>query len=1566
MDVTDRDLARGADAGDAAEAARLDAEVLERLRDRERAAAAAARLDPAEIGALLDRTTARLEDAGPDPDLDLRRAAWDALDVVRLPEVLTRIDAGERGAWSDRILRAIDASHFTVGPLFRQRADAYGSKILFQLVPHGGARNVTWRRAAQHVEMIARGLLALDPDGEPGPVAILSDNSLNMALADLACLTSGIVDVMVPANSTETDVAYMLEHCGARTVFVADSAQLAKVRAARDRCPEVRHVVMLGRRGPRDGDALAWESLAVRGERVRESTTRERAEAVRSGDLATIMYTSGTTGVPKAIRFSHRNLVFKRFARALALPEIGERDTMLCYLPLFHTFGRYLEMLGCVFWGATYCFLENPSVEALIAGMRRYRPTVFISVPKKWIQLHEAIVQRADPATATDSELELATRQVTGGELRWGLSAAGHLDSDVFRFFQRQGVELMSGFGMTEATGGITMTPPGEYGDDSLGVPLPGIETRLAEDGELLIRGPYVMLGYLNPPPGEENIGDDGWFATGDIMEEDARGHIRLVDRKKEIYKNIKGETIAPQRIENLFRGLETVGRAFLVGDHREYNTLLLYPNRDSAEVDFSALSPEETHDHFRSIVISVNKFLAPFERIVDFAVIERDLSDEHGELTPKGTPRRKVVERNFADVIDRLYQRASIEVDGVPIVFPNWLFQSLGLTARDLRVEGERISIPQTGAGITVRREDRDTARIGAGLYRRERGPYNLGSMVTAPRLWLGNDELVAIAPLDDAQRTRGGRDAERIRWVGRAEPHALSDGDRELIAADGSRELDLGDLHRAACVMGADDERAALAAVRVVARWVAVEKGDAADAGLSVLARAAAEGTPTVRRRAFESLVPAERDSRFGETLAAFLAGAPDLLDETTRGALADLDLAEPKLEAFVAAARDAAARDDDDALTAARDLIDFLADYGANHPTRFRRLRAVLVRLGLFAARDELRARAQQAAERLLDGYRLWLGPTSKVAVDPETGEEYRWDDVIVFDDDVDEADRGRLRDAIADTACVREAVSLFFNGVLIRLNDVPPGGVWVRLLAVQRGKAVYRVTVQTRLQGSFDVAINVNRSLSAAEVQEEIDWLILAGDAGGSEPLVEDFGGYWPEIDLWSEEFVSGETLARAMRRLARRDDAPERFNQLWKFLGWTALTAYVDFWNRTGRRWEIADPTMSNVIAPTDDYLSGVRIVSVATRRPHVGLVDMLRSFRSEFIEPAEAEYDALTGVVGWDVVFSAVLEVVGEEEGLELLRSTLAGDGGSEATGSLRRAIEAYIEAVTRRGFLPRRLFFAAKRFRTWAGLSGDATLQARASTLFELYETYALGDLAREYPGTRVRFFRETVFRDSPRALRDGLDELIRQLRTGETVGDELIDAVADLRSRLDVAPDDDYFLTRLSFPYLRPEDSADFVSGHLRGAHQSDIVVKLEDLDGNPFRVRHALNPKEVERLYRLFLAAKVDIRFRPEHRYLVALNDRGQLIGGIYYEIEEDGGSAHLEKIVVSDQYRRRGVADGLMQELFNRLRASGAKTVTTGFFRPEYFYAYGFRIERRYAGLVKSLDESNGSS
>jgi long-subunit acyl-CoA synthetase (AMP-forming)/GNAT superfamily N-acetyltransferase len=1543
---------------DDADSAALDRGTLEILRDAPHRDRILEKLDLEALVALAERLTARLGDDA--SDLGARERAWDLLDLLRRSAILRRIAAaGESEAWAARILALIDRSHLTMATLVLRRTAEYGAKVLFEMPQAGTPRSVTWRQMSARVDALARGLLALARGGSPR-VAIVSENRLEMAVTDLACHAAGVVSIMIPASATETDAAFMLRQSGAGIAVAGSRETLAVLRRVKDAIPGLEHLIAMD--ASIGGGAITLDAVAARAGETPLAELDRRRLAARIADLATIMYTSGTTGTPKGICFSHRNVVFKRFARALALPEIGEDDVFLCYLPLFHTFGRFLELYGSIFWGATYVALDNPSVEALVAGMRRWRPTVFISVPKKWMQIHDAIVREADPDRVSDEQVADAVKRTTGGRLRWGLSAAGHLDAEIFRFFQQHGIELMSGFGMTEATGGITMTRPGAYKNDSLGPALPGIALRVDPDGELAVRGPYVMIGHIASPEGERTLDPDGWFRTGDLMAIDAEGHIRLVDRKKEIYKNIKGETIAPQRIELLFRDFASVGRVFLVGDHREYNTALIWPNPESKDVDFGTMSPEERKTHFRSIVASVNAFLAPYERIVDFALIDRDLSIDEDELTAKGTPRRKIVETHFAEMIRLLYRRVHLKVGGLEIVFPNWLFQALGLTAQDLRIEPDRIALPTHRVALPVRRLQDGVALVGSCVYLHPpREPVHLGVLLTTPRLWLGNEELVEFAPIETRLRERPGRAGDAIERKGRIAPGPADPEPADAVRrAIGIAHPDLIDLHQAARLLESSDEDGALDAVRLLERVAVGEEAAISEPARELLRRAAASPYLAVRRRAFTVLVPFEREGRVQGTLQRFLASPGVLLDADTREALCERNLSSARLEAFVIEAREASRGEDGGRARERRAsaLYKFLAAYGASHPSRYRALRAFFVRTMLFAGSPFAREEAFRALDDLVRGFRGWLGPTVQVAVDPETGQEYRWADVVAFDDAVPADDRERILSAIRSTSFLREAIFLFSGGAEPRLPDIPPGGIWIRPLGARPDKAVYRITLQTRFQGSYDLAVNVNRGRAKERVREEIHWLVLCGEPGAHDPLVEDFGGYWPEQDLWSEEFIPGESLDRTLRRVARQGD-DERFRALWPFFAWSALAAHVDFWNRTGRQREIADPGMANVIVPSHDYQSGARIVSVSAVRAHRGLVPMLRFFREEFIDPVESTYPVLKGAAGWDMLFAPVMEVVGEEEGTRLLREALHREG-RELPADMRNGLARFLDGVEHRGFRPLRLYFAILRYRRWAALSTGPTPAARARTLQEFWETYALAKLARDYPETRAQFFLQTVFKDAPAPLVEGLEEIVVRLRRRELAGDALIDAIADLRARLDVSPDDDYFLARLSFPYLRPEDAAGFVVHDAPGGRaQNEIVVTLEDHDGASFQVRHALSPKEVARLHRLFLAASLDVRFRPEHQYLVAVNDKGTLIGGIFYELEDEGRSAHLEKIVVAERYRKKGVADGLMKEFFNRVAASGAVAVTTGFFRPEYFYGYGFKIEKRYAGLVKEL-------
>ncbi|GAB4374716.1 MAG: hypothetical protein Kow0062_12960 [Acidobacteriota bacterium] len=1495
---------------------------------------------------------------------DLERAARDWLDLARRPAVARAWSAaGQVDEAFATILELIRRARFNLGRLWEQRVETGGARTLFRVPSRRavGRDRVSWLDAAAEVERITRGLVALRGDAPEPPVAILSANSLEMALADLACLTAGIVDLMLPTSLPDADLRYLLDRTGASCVLFSGDAFERKLWELRGDLPALEHLVRLDAPPSRD-HVLGLRDLVAAGASVPRRVVAAMRDRPAADDLASIMVTSGTTGRPKGIRFTVQNLVSKRFARGLALPEIGERDVLLAYLPLFHTFGRFLEMLASIHWGAQYVFLEDPSLDGMLERFRRFEPTVFISVPLKWLQLYEEIARRVDVEAAPDEEIREATRAVVGERLRWGLSAAGYLDPEVFRFFQRQGIELLSGFGMTEATGGITMTPPGDYRDDSLGVPLPGIEVRLAEDGEMLIRGPYVTPGYIEAED-QRAAFEDGWLHTGDLMEQSPDGHFRILDRKKEIYKNVKGQTIAPQRIEKLFNDFDAVHRAFLVGDHREYNTLLIVPNLDARDVPLRTMSEEQRREHFRSIVVSVNAFLAPYERIVDFAVLDRDFDPERGELTPKGTFRRRAVVENFAPLIESFYRQVPLRLPGrdVDVKLPNRLFQALGVTTRDVRFDNGDLVIEPTGARLPLRAagsdaED-DLVQVGSVLYRVRGRTIDLGQFLTCPALWLGNDRLYRLAPMETASRLRRRRVPAGTERLGYAEAEAVTADDVERLRRVAGRGAPgIEDLHRAASALHSGDEEAARVAIEVLSSPALASDALANELAHFALRTAASAADPLVRRAAFAALLPLEEDARVADTIERFLGGEHEGLDEETIGRLARQTLTPAALLALVRFAERLIGDGGPVARERALAIVRLLGRYGAEHPASYRSLRRELTRVGLFCSDREICEAIGTAREALTAGFRRWLGPPQWIAVDPDTGREYGWADVLTFDDRIGQRERERLLEAFEKTSILREALFLIGGGQQVRLSDVPPQGVWITPRRFEHESTTYRVSVHTRWQGSFDVAVGLARERLGEELAEELDWAVAIGEAAGRPRLVEELAGVWPEFGIWAKEFVGGETAERALVRLDRRreDDGVDRQVPAWPFIVWSAAEAYLEFWSRTGRRWVLDDLSPANVIVPPHDYQVGARIVSVASRQPSRGLADYLERFHERFVEPVERRYGNLAGVAQPRLVFSALLEVLGVEDGLAAL------DGLRDGSGPLAAAAREFVDEVRSRGFVPRRLHFAIERYRRWSRLAERATPAAKIQTLQDIDRTYNLSRLGREFPEARVRFFRETVFADRSEPWVAELDRLIEDLRHGRLDADELVERLGMLARRDDVGEEERFLLARLSFPHLDAGASADFVLSDWGGLRQADVVVTLRDSMGRPFRIRQPVSPKEIGRLHRLFVASRMEVTFSPEHQFLVALNERGHLIGGLYWEVDEDGSRAHLEKIVVDERYRRLGIADGLMNELFSRLRSQGVRLVTTGFYRPSYFYRHGFHVERRYAGLVKDLE------
>jgi long-subunit acyl-CoA synthetase (AMP-forming)/predicted GNAT family acetyltransferase len=1468
--------------------------------------------------------------------------------------------------WDNLIYTLIVQSNYTFDVLFNQRVDQYKNKNLFRIIKDDKTIDYSWQKTSEIVALYRDAIrnILFEIESDSKIAAFLIDNSIEMVMLDLACLTSGIVNAMIPANSVSEHVSFILNQTKAPILFADDEKQLAKIRSIKKETPHLKTVVLL-QGNASDDWVISFEEFKAMAAHPNPVT----ANTITPDSLATLMYTSGTTGEPKGIMFSHTNIVYKRFCRAMAIPGIGDADRYLAFLPLYHTFGRWLEMTGAIFWGAEYYFMENPSVETMIENMRLVKPSIFISIPKKWIQLYEYITARVDVEADDDQKIKDAVIKATGGNLKWGLSAAGFLPPDIFRFFQRYGVELMSGFGMTEATGGITMTPPFQYRENSLGKALPGIEIKLGEDGEILIRGPYVMINYYNQKP-EDTFDADGWLPTGDVMRMDKDGFIEIIDRKKEIYKNIKGETIAPQKIENLFRDFEFIKQVFLVGDHRPFNTVLIYPDLESENSPLKKMDEQQRQEYFSTVIVSVNNFLAPFERIVDFRIIDRPFSDAHHELTPKGTYKRRVIEKNFAELIQSMYQKdhLSLRIAKYEVKIPNWFLREKGALSRDVVLRDNELSIPKLKASLTIKSldDENNIVQIGNYSYQINTKHIDLQDLFTNPFYWLGNSDLVRFTGNGIFQWFRKSDALKELSFIKNIMPALPADEIKSLLSEGlKAKEFSIPTIHYATFLLQSEKQNDNNLALDFFREILSDKKTIHYKLALEIAYRPCLISNIETRRKMFISALQTSRKENFQKLLQKYIEADYNFLNKEIIWAIDNISRGDENLneiENVLVNQISNITSKSHLSKTPVYSLFELLVSYGLNHPLSYERIRKFFLQYELYGGTKDIRTLAQKSRVELRKQFIVWLGENQRVAVDPETGEEYRWEDVLIFDQAISEKDQAHLKKAISEKQIIREAIFLISGSVLISLNNILPSGVWISKFSETEKRSVFRVTVQTRFQGGFDFTIHLNHGEPDDSVEEEIKWKVISGTEVKGEKLAAKFGGLWEDYNLWTEEFVGDESVERFIRREYKKNDeqAYEKLRNLWKYFVWNAASAYVKFWKLSNMKTELAETSPDGIVVSPHDYQTGCIITTFANRRKSTSILLFIMNFYESFVKKTEAKYPLIKKASVWNAIFSGIIEAVGIDEGLQMInkfRKEISNSDYETKTDIITR-IDAFIHNLKNHGYLPKQLYFSIKRFHRWYQLNHSASLAAQAEMLYELYETYHLFGLEEEYPAVRTRFFLETVFYNSSQRFKDVLRELVRKQRHRKISKEESLRLITSLHFEFELDEKETYFITRLGYPHLKPTDSAALLKIKIETIEQPNLVVQLQDDDGNIYTIRRPINPKEISKLHQLYLEANLSVNFRPEHQYLVAVSERGFIIGGVFY-YRNDEETVHMEKIVVSNRYRRKGISEGVMNELFNRIKSEKVKYITTGFFRPEYFYRFGFKIERKYSGLVKEL-------
>jgi long-chain acyl-CoA synthetase len=529
-------------------------------------------------------------------------------------------------------------------------------------------------------------------------VAILSENRPEWSISDFASLLLGAVTVPVYSTLTDQQTAYILRDSGARVVFVSSDKQLAKVLAIRDQTAVEKIVVM---DAVETAHAFHMERLMKEGPAERDFVIERLARALSPDDLATIIYTSGTTGTPKGAMLTHGNLA-ANIACSLQGFDIQPDDRMISFLPLSHVTARHVDF-AMLYHGVTLAYC--PAIDQLPRALQELRPTIFVAVPRVYEKIYNQVEQKTKsfpksaiyrwalsvgrrhvdailagrtPSTLTwrlaDRLVFSQVRAGVGGQVRVYISGGAPLGRELAGWYANIGIRIHEGYGLTETSPVIAVNTPRAHKLGTVGKPLSNLEVRIAEDGELLVRGPSVFPQYWNRPEETRAAFSEGWFKTGDIGQLDADGFLSITDRKKDLIKTSGGKFIAPQPIENSLKHNALIAEAVIVGDKRKFPAVLLVPYFSLLE-DWARQNQIPFHSRaelvadarvqalFQGIVADLNQSLARFEKLKKIIVISDEFTAENGLLTASMKLRRRAVEERYRDQIEHLYSQADSEV---------------------------------------------------------------------------------------------------------------------------------------------------------------------------------------------------------------------------------------------------------------------------------------------------------------------------------------------------------------------------------------------------------------------------------------------------------------------------------------------------------------------------------------------------------------------------------------------------------------------------------------------------------------------------------------------------------------------------------------------------------------------------------------------------------------------------------------------------------------------------------------------------------------------------------------
>ena len=1464
-----------------------------------------------------------------------------------------------RNIWAELVFLIIQQTGYSLLDLFNHRVEDNKTGILFQDMSGSAISQFTYEQIQRSVREIAAVFYERVPI-EPR-VAIFCENSIESASCDLACLFYDIYNTPLNAHFSKDTLSSIFKQVGINIV-VTDTMQrlelLEKIRKSTGFSFSIFVTDSNIRLKGKNDFFLGEKSKELSEKKISVTLSSRKRRSIDA--VASTMFTSGSTGIPKGVSFSIYNLVSKRFARAAALPEIGKDEVMLCYLPLYHTFGRYLEMLGTIYWGGKYVLVGNPSKETLLALFPKINPSIFISIPLRWSQLHEEASDLCGTEQDTD-KIKKILRKVVGKRLKWGLSAAGYLDPKTFRFFQDHGVSLCSGFGMTEATGGITMTPPGKYFDDSTGIPLPGVYTRTTKAGELEISGHYIAH-YLEDAPPDGHIPFPGqtkkefFLSTGDIFKISDNGHYSIVDRVKDIYKNNKGQTIAPRTVEMKFTGVPGIQNTFLVGDAKPYNVLLIVP--DNNDPVLAALSDmENRNEYFHQIITAANKDLSPYERVINFAVLERSFELEKGELTPKGSFNRKAIVKNFQDEIKNLYRSnfVLLKDKDLKVSIPRWFFRDLGILENDIVLTRKGLQNKVTKLVLPLKKEVDGLYLIGDLKYNVRTDVIDLGLFARQPRLWIGNPCLIEFSPCKEGWDLPLENVSAQVFLPGKT---VRKYEHNKFPGLNFVRDQKINLINNLMCCSMFSDSKTALSCTRQIGKVFSDY-----DERIAVVIRRRLEALSShkdeeVRAQAYLNLIIHDPHHDYSKLFPTFIQSGLSFLTEKSIKEIAGKEIGRQKLESLrqrLYSYREQLSWPSEGSTQKQfQNLLSLLYHFAMENLDYYIPIRAELASWILHKSDPVLAHVAKKYFIKLNQFFEEVSIQKYKVI------EESEWDDKLLFDPGIIKREIKEIKNTLIGTIFLQQSVKLAYDEDNFELGLIPNHEIWVTKLPSSFHYRKYRLSINTTAGRHYDLCLMLNEKLKKAYGMETIYlWASIAGYPFGSHSLP-NLGCSQPDMGAMSVKYMSELTAWDKIREYAGLHYSLGYLNKsnAWEKLIIKAIKVFFTVWKQSDYQIVPGHVAPENVVVPELDYLETATVQSLAGWEKYESPLSLINPIIKNFYNKTISHYPWCKKQLDVKWIFDACTEALGSKKSGEFIKELsdiLKTDPIYYCDGlDLRPGLKEYISWSNKNYYLPIALFNAIDQFREWENLNPDATASAREQTMFELNSLFKL----YRYPEiVRYHYYRNTYFGNGDLKIRKAFDKLLKRINKDISIPAFHHPELSSLQSTL-TQEDDRLIFSRMVFSRMQSYQKIDLVKIGEDKKEQIVVTTELTDKQGTNYTIREPLDPSEIGQLYRLFFEENYPKTISEMDKHIVVLDRQKRVIGGLCY-IPLENNIVLLDGAAVTTSLKGRGIGSAMIEDFSARMAELDVKVIKAHFLHGSFYLKLKFKVDKKWGALVKFL-------